>query len=95
MKRPGKTKSPRPTNAEKKKVPERERSDPGPESARVRRSGTPPPNKYDKLDKLDELVSQQDEIAKAKEEREKANDPARQKQPDRERKPDRDPDRDR
>jgi len=80
---------------EKKKAPEPERSEPAPELASVRRPGTAPPNKYEKLDKVDELISEQDEIAKAREEREKANDPARQKQPDRERKPDRDPDRDR
>jgi hypothetical protein len=80
---------------EKKKAPEPERSEPAPELASVRRPGTAPPNKYEKLDKVDELISEQDKIAKAKKEREKANDPARQKQPDRERKPDRDPDRDR
>jgi hypothetical protein len=45
---------------EKKKAPEPERSEPAPELASVRRPGTARPNKYEQLDKLDELISQQD-----------------------------------
>ena len=68
---------------------ERERTEAKAELEIVRRPGTTQPNKYDKLD---ELVRQQDEIAKAKEEREKAKDPERQRKQEleRERKPDRD-----
>jgi hypothetical protein len=51
---------------------ERERSEPQPESASMKRPGTSPP------DKDDELIRQQDEIAKAKErEKKKAPEPER------------------
>jgi hypothetical protein len=77
----------------KTKQREQERApDPAPELASVRRTGTPPPNKYDKLA---ELVAQQDEIAKTREESEKAKDPERQKQMERERELQRERDRDR